>query len=228
LATPHVIATDNVAAEIQVGENVPLQSNVGAGLASLASAGGAGQQASGLASLLGSSLGGAAPRTTVGNRIKITPHVNESSQVRLELELESSARGPAEGALGVHPVTTRTTTTTLVVQDQQTVVIGGLMRDEFTTSRDKVPVLGDLPVLGFLFRSSKVEKRKSNLLLVLTPHVVREQGDLRRIFERKMQERQEFLDRYFVFQSEDWSPPTDFARANGLVEDIRQARLEID
>ena len=70
-----------------------------------------------------------------------------------------------------------------MVRDQQTIVIGGLMRDEYVTSRDKVPVLGDVPVLGFLFSSTRREKKQSNLLLILTPHVIREQADLRR-FQR--------------------------------------------
>jgi general secretion pathway protein D len=115
----------------------------------------------------------------------------------------------------------------VVVQDQQTVVIGGLMSDEYTTSRTKVPVLGDLPLLGALFRTSDVQKRKKNLLLVLTPHVIRDQEDLRKIFERKIQERQEFLDRYMVFSGEDWKPPHDWSRTSGLVEDIRKAFAEI-
>jgi general secretion pathway protein D len=58
--------------------------------------------------------------------------------------------------------------------------------------------------------------------------VIREQGDLRRIFERKMQERQEFIDRYFVFSDVDWKPPRDWSRTNGLVEDIRKAGMQID
>jgi general secretion pathway protein D len=167
-------------------------------------------------------------RTDVGNKIKVTPHINESDQVRLEIEQESSAPGAPEGALGVVPIIKRTASTTVVVKDQQTVVIGGLTRDETATSRDKVPVLGDIPVLGFLFSRTKTTKRKTNLLLILTPHVIREQADLRRIFERKMQERQEFIDRYFVFETTNWRPPTDYARSNGLVEEIRQAFFQID
>jgi general secretion pathway protein D len=111
----------------------------------------------------------------------------------------------------------------VVVADQQTVVLGGLMQDIYTTSREKVPVLGDLPILGALFRKTTTLKKKTNLLLILTPHVIRDQADLRRIFERKMQERQEFLDRYFVFSGQDWSPPKDWSRTNGLVEDIRKS-----
>ncbi len=232
LATPHVIATDNVAAEISIGENIPLQTNVGGSnlgqLAGLAGGAAGGANTAALGSLLGLGGGFSAPRQDVGNKIKVTPHINESNQVRLEIDQESSAPGAAVGQLGAIPITKRTAQTTVVVADQQTVVIGGLMRDEYVTSREKVPILGDLPVLGALFRHSNTTKRKANLLLVLTPHVIREQADLRRIFERKMQERQEFIDRYFVFSDTDWRPPRDWSRTNGLVEDIRQAIIQID
>jgi general secretion pathway protein D len=226
LATPHIIATDNVAAEISIGENIPLQTNVGGGASALTSLAGSTGAAAGLGSLLGGG-GFAAPRQDVGNKIKVTPHINESNQVRLEIDQESSAPGATSGTLGAVSITKRTANTTVVVQDQQTVVIGGLMSDEYTTSRTKVPVLGDLPLLGALFRTSDVQKRKKNLLLVLTPHVIRDQDDLRKIFERKMQERQEFLDRYMVFSGEDWKPPRDWSRTSGLVEDIRKAFGEI-
>ncbi len=229
LATPHIIATDNIAAEIQIGKNIPLQQNVTGGLgnlASLASAAG-GTNASSLVSSLGG-LGGYGyntPRQDVGIKIKVTPHINEKNQVRLELEQESSDQGATSGTIGAVTVIKRTANTNITVDDQQTVIIGGLMREEQYKSDEKIPLLGDIPVLGFLFRHETVEKKKSNLLLVLTPYVIRDQADLRRIFERKMQERQEFLDRYFVFTGRDWEPPRDYARANGLVEEIRQAYL---
>jgi general secretion pathway protein D len=239
LATPHILATDNVPAEINVGENIPLQENVGglgnlgslAGLAGLGGAAG-GTQAGGINPFalagLGGGLGFNTPRQDVGTKIKITPHLNESNQVRLEIEEEISERGATSGALGAVSITKRTAKTTVVVDDQQTVVIGGLMRDAVVRTKRKVPVLGDLPVLGFLFRHSETSTRKTNLLLILTPHVIHDQLDLRKIFERKMQERQEFLDRYFVFSGQDWVPPRDYSKANGLVEDIRQAYSQIE
>jgi general secretion pathway protein D len=231
LATPHIIATDNVAAEIQIGQNIALQQNVGGGLSSLAGlaggAGAAGGAANPLALLGGLGGGFAAPRQDVGNKIKVTPHINESNQVRLEIDQESSSPGSSAGDLGAVSINKRTANTTVVVADQQTVVIGGLMQDAYITSRDKVPVLGDLPILGALFRTTTTTKKKSNLLLILTPHVIRDQSDLRRIFERKMQERQEFLDRYFVFSDQEWTPPRDWTRANGLVEDIRKSYADI-
>ncbi|HTM44499.1 MAG TPA: type II and III secretion system protein, partial [Polyangiaceae bacterium] len=154
-------------------------------------------------------------------------HINDKNQVRLEIDEEISNPGAPMGALGAVPIQKRTANTTVIVDDQQTVVIGGLIRDSLTKQRTKIPVLGDLPVLGFLFRQTATTKQKSNLLLILTPYVIHDQNDLRKVFERKMQERQEFLDRYFVFNSQ-WEPPRDFDRANGLVEDIRQAFIQLE
>ncbi|MCB9584289.1 MAG: type II secretion system secretin GspD [Polyangiaceae bacterium] len=231
LATPHIIATDNTPAEINIGENIPLQTNIGGGGLNLGSLGAlAGGNAGALGALGGlGGLGGfSSPRQDVGTKIKITPHINDSDQVRLEIEAEDSSPGAAAGSLGAVSITQRTANTTLVVRDQETVVIGGLMKDSEQTTKTKVPVLGDLPVLGFLFRRTETQKRKSNLLLVLTPHIIHDSRDLRTIFQRKMQERQEFLDRYFVFGDSDWTPPRDWTRTNGLVEDIRQSYREAE
>ena len=230
LATPHILATDNVPAEISIGQNVPLQTNVPQ-LGNLGGLLGGGAQAGGLGALgalggLGGFGGLGSGRQDVGTKIKVTPHINDSDQVRLELNEEISEVGATLGTLGALAINKRTADTTLIVRDQQTVVIGGLVRDSVNETQTKIPVLGDLPILGALFRSSKKVVQKTNLLLVLTPYIVRNQDDLRAIFERKMQERQEFIDRYLVFSDErEWEPPRDFSRANGLVEDIRQSIL---
>lgn len=233
LATPHILATDNIPATIEIGQNIPLQTNVGGGLGALAGAAGAAGGAAGGFGGLGGLLGGlgggfSAPRQDVGTKIEVTPHVNDSDQVRLEItEGISEAGAPMQGALGAIPITKRNAKTTLIVRDQQTVVIGGLMRDAVTNARTKVPILGDIPILGALFRTTKKTTQKTNLLLVLTPYIIRDQEDLRAIFERKMQERQEFLDRYFVFGDAEWEPPKDYSRANGLLEDIRQSQIKV-
>ncbi len=221
LSTPHILCTDNVPAEINIGENIPLNTNVG--IPSLAGIPGAAGALGALGGLGGGSSFG--QRQDVGTKIKITPHVNESNQVRLEIQEEiSEAKAPLAGSAGAVPIVKRTAQTQLVVQDQQTVVIGGLMRNRLVNSESKVPLLGDIPVLGFLFRSSSSQMQKTNLILVLTPSIIRDQADLRRIFERKMQERQEFLDRYFVFrENSDYEPPKDYTRTNGLLESIRQS-----
>ncbi len=234
LATPHILATDNVPAEISIGQNIPLQTNIAGGLGGLGGAATQGGAAGGLGALgalggLGMMGGFNAQRLDVGTKIKVTPHVNDSDQVRLELVEEISEAGAPLGSLGAIPITKRTATTTLIVKDQQTVVIGGLMRDNVTSGQTKVPILGDIPVLGLLFKQSQKKTQKTNLMLIMTPYVIREQDDLRGIFERKMQERQEFLDRYLVFSdSQPWEPPRDYSRTNGLVEDIRQSFFDVD
>jgi len=133
------------------------------------------------------------------------------------------------GSLGAQPFSKRTAQTQLVVKDQQTVVIGGLMRNQIARTDTKIPLLGDIPVLGALFRSSSTSLRKSNLILVLTPYIIREQADLRAVFERKMQERQEFLDHYFVFSDDtEYQPPKDYSRTNGLLEEIRESYMQLN
>jgi len=146
----------------------------------------------------------------------------------MEISEEFSSQGGSSGDLGAVTINKRTADTTIIVQDQQTVVIGGLTREEQVKGATKIPVLGDIPVLGMLFRSTTSQTIKVNLLLILTPHIVRDQNDLRRIFERKMQERQEFLDRFFVFDdSLPWEPIQDYTRTNGMVEYIRQTQLKM-
>jgi hypothetical protein len=74
--------------------------------------------------------------------------------------------------------------------------------------------------LGALFRKTSKTKRKTNLLLILTPYIIRDPGDLREIFERKMQERQQMIDRYFVFGEDKFEPHIDYSRTRGLVSEI--------
>jgi general secretion pathway protein D len=235
LSTPHILALDNEDAEINVGDNVPLQTNQGlSSLAGLAG-GAAGAGAAGGLGALGAlgGLGGFAggvPRQDVGTKIKIKPHLNDSNEVRLDVAEEISEVGAnVGGTSGAFNISKRTATTKLVVSDQQTVVIGGLIRNVVGRSEEKVPVLGDIPVLGALFRKRTNQNEKRNLILVMTPYIIRSQQDLRTVFERKMQERQEYLDRYFVFSEvQEYTPPKDWSRTNGLVEDIRQSYFKLD
>lgn len=228
LSTPHIIAMDNVEAEISVGENIPLQtSGVPAGaLTAFAGVASAAGQAPGAAGALTGA--GGVPRQDVGTTIRITPHINEANEMRLEIEEEISEKGATEGTLGVVSINRRTARTELMVRDQQTVVIGGLMRDSTTTGETKIPILGDIPILGALFRKRNSEARKTNLILFLTPYIIRDPSDLRAIFERKMQERQEFIDRFFVMRDDDYEPVVDYSRTRGLVTEIINEIDDVD
>ncbi len=229
LSTPHILALDNEKAEISVGDNIPLQTNAVSALSGLGSTG-AGGAAGALGALGG--LGGlgsiGTPRQDVGTKVTITPHLNESSDVRLDVAEEISEQGATLGSLGAVQISKRTANTKLVVRDQQTVVIGGLIRSVVSRAEEKIPVLGDIPVLGALFRKRQNTTEKRNLVLILTPYIIRSQDDLRTVFERKMQERQEFLDRYFVFSDNEYTPPRDYTRLNGLIEDIRQSYFAVE
>jgi general secretion pathway protein D len=226
LSTPHIIALDNTEAEISVGENIPLQTNGvapgtfagGGSLGALGAAAAGGQDLGNLAGLAGG-LGSVA-RQDVGTTIRVTPHINANNEIRLEIEEEISEQGATSGTLGVVSINRRTARTEVMVRDQQTIVIGGLMRDAIQNKEDKVPVLGDIPILGALFRKTSKTKRKTNLLLILTPYIIRDPGDLREIFERKMEERQQMIDRYFVFGEDKFEPHIDYSRTRGLVSEI--------
>lgn len=230
LSTPHILALDNEDAEINVGDNIPLQTNAVSAFPSLGGAAGGAASALGAMGGLGSFGSFGSPRQDVGTKIKIKPHLNDSNEVRLDITEEISEQGaPLGGTLGAIPISKRTATTKLVVADQQTVVIGGLIRNVTSRAEEKIPVLGDIPVLGALFRKRTNTREKRNLVLILTPYIIRSQDDLRTVFERKMQERQEYLDKYFVFSdSSEYTPPKDWSRTNGLVEDIRQAYFQAD
>ena len=116
------------------------------------------------------------------------------------------------------------------MHDGQTVVLGGLQKESASDQVDKVPILGDIPLIGALFKQTTKRNQKRNLLLILTPYVIRDPADLRAIFERKMQERQEFLDRYFVFAGDqgEYAANIDYTRTRGLLEEIRQAYMRVD
>lgn len=230
LSTPHILTMDNEEAEIIVGENIPFISGGQGGLGSLSSlANGLGSDAlEGLGNIgnlgaLGSlgSLGGfAVQRQDVALTLRITPQINESNFVRLEIEEEVEDVQSIDPVLGPR-TTTRQARTTVVVQDQQTIVIGGLMRDTTTEDVSKVPFLGDIPLIGRLFRHTSTRNVKTNLLLLLTPYIIRDSSDFQAIFRRKMQEREEFLS-YFGRRSADYVAAVDYARKNGPM----QAMLE--
>src|SRR5207244_10656652 len=116
--------------------------------------------------------------------------INESDFVRLEVDEQTEEIADVDKTLG--PTTSkRSAKTTVVAKNQETVVIGGLIQERVVKSIQKVPLLGSIPVLGWLFRNEVTNKTKTNLLLFLTPYIIRDQSDFRRIFDRKMSARQE-------------------------------------
>lgn len=140
-------------------------------------------------------------REDVAITLEMTPRVNSEDYVTLEIALEvaeveedDSGLDPAQSGF---ITSKREVETVALVKDNQTVVLGGLVGATDTEVESKVPVLGDLPVLGFLFRGSRETSRKTNLMVFLTPHIVDDEEDFVEVMRVKEAQRQEFLRRFY-------------------------------
>ncbi|KFE63279.1 type II secretion system secretin GspD [Hyalangium minutum] len=227
LSTPHILTSDNEEAEITVGQNVPFQSGfsptaLGTGLGTTGTTGGINP------SLLGG-LGGLASqfapitRQNVELKLTVKPQINESDFIRLVITEQTEEIASSDPVLG--PTTSkRSAKTTVVAKDQETVVIGGIMQDRSIESVAKVPILGDVPLLGHFFRETTRKKTKTNLLLFLTPYIIKDQSDFRTIFERKMKERQQFVEQFYG-QVPGYDVAVDFSRKPGPLSRMNQSVL---
>jgi general secretion pathway protein D len=169
-------------------------------------------------------------RQPVELKLKLSPSVNEDDLIRLDVDQQiSDVTSPNYNGMG--PATSkRSIKTTVVTRDQQTVVIGGLMANRISEDVEKIPILGDIPVIGFFFRSTTKQVKKSNIIIALTPYVVSDLSDLRRIAEKKLRERRDFIDRYSAV--EDTSNldrrQIDYHRKRGMLEEINRSVRELE
>ncbi|HEX68033.1 MAG TPA: type II secretion system protein GspD [bacterium] len=171
LSTPHLLTLDNEEAKIVVGKNVPFVTSSRIT-----------EQDTVVRSY---------EYRDVGIILTITPHINKEGEVRLKIHQEVTNLSP-EYILAEAPVTNkREAETTVTVPDKSTVVIGGLIRNDKTEVVHKVPLLGDIPLLGYLFRRKETTFEKRNLLIFITPHIIRTPEvaqELRRKKEKEMKE----------------------------------------
>jgi general secretion pathway protein D len=176
LSTPHLLTTDNEEAEIVVAENVPFL------VRTTATASGFPVEE--------------IERKDVGLTLRITPQISEGDFLKLNIYQEISQVQPAGTVQGAIDLTTlkRSAKTTVVVKDHQTVVIGGLIADNLTDSVSKIPWLGDIPLLGHLFRSTQTTSRKNNLLIIITPHIIRTSRDIESFYKQKRGELESALE----------------------------------
>ena len=163
LGTPMVVTLDNQEAKINVGQNVPFITG------SYASSG-----------INPSSTDGQIrPFTTVGRNdigltLTITPRINRGDAVRLQIEQTLSELAPSVAGAVDLVTNTRELTTAVIVEDGGTLVLGGLIQDKIRESRQSVPVLGSLPLIGALFRASGQTREKTNLMLFIRPTILRD------------------------------------------------------
>ena len=177
LSTPSILTLDNQEAEISVGNEVGVPGTTTIGSSGVSST--------------------SVTREDTGVKLKITPQVSESNTVRLKIEQEiTDIVGAADPVLGP-TFTKRFVSTVVVANDKQTIVIGGLIDDSQTVATNKVPLLGDIPVLGNLFRNRITAKEKTNIIVFITPYIIRERADYLEILKKKIEERNLFIEMNF-------------------------------
>jgi general secretion pathway protein D len=158
LSTPNVMTSDNKEAEIFVGENVPFLS--GTTLSALGS-----QQS--------------VERKDTGIILKIKPQISEGEYIKLDIYQEISAVKDFGTAASPNLGSTkRSAKTSVVVKNTDTVIIGGLIQDRDQVTETKIPLLGDIPGLGWLFKTKNTTREKTNLLIMLTPRIIKDARDM--------------------------------------------------
>ena len=185
VSAPHILTSDNEEAEIRVGDNIPIISS------RVESASGVTNATGNLASSVN------VERQDIGVTLRVTPQITEGNSLRLEIfqeitAINSSLQSGVGNVEDVGPaLSNRRVENTVVVSDGETVVIGGLLSDQTDSSVTKAPWFGDIPILGWAFKSTKDETRKTNLLVFLTPRVVRTPLDLENDSIRRREEYRE-------------------------------------
>jgi general secretion pathway protein D len=171
LSTPSLLTLDNQPAEILVGQNVPFQTG-----AYTTDASGANNPFTTI------------ERQDIGVTLKVVPHINEGATLRLEIEQEISSIAPTASlsAQAVDLVTNkRSIKSTILAEDGQVIVLGGLIQDDVTRTDSRVPLLGSIPLLGALFRSTQETHVKRNLMVFLRPTVIRDRAGLAALAGKK-------------------------------------------
>ena len=218
LSNPHLLIMNNQEGEISVGDVLPFPGTTTAAMGATSSGG------------VGYMPFTSVQRQPVELKLKLTPSVNEHNIIRIDVDQEiSDVTSPNYNGMG--PATSkRSTKTTVVARDQQTIVIGGLMQDRISENVTKIPILGDIPVLGFFFRNTSKTVKKSNILIAITPYVVSDLSDLRRVAEKKLRERREFIERYSSLEDNSKLDQyeMDLRRKRGMLEEINRSVREME
>ncbi len=166
ISTPQILTMDNKKAEISVGENVPFisrQDNTSGDTTGL--------------------VFNTFEYKDVATKLSITPHINQSDVLRLEIDTEVTR---IKSIVDNAPTTfKRTATTTVILNDRDTVVIGGIIGHDATDGETKVPILGDIPLLGWLFKTNSTTNSKTNMFIFITPHIVRNPAQMSAVSLKK-------------------------------------------
>ncbi len=184
ISAPHILTSDNEEAEILVGDNIPIVTSRVQSAAGITTTDDGGSLATSVN----------VERQDIGVTLRVTPQITEGDSLRLEIFQEITAINSAlqQGVGDVNQVgpalSNRRVENVVVAKDGSTVVIGGLISDDYNDNENKVPWLGDIPVLGWLFKNTSTSLAKRNLLVFLTPHIIRSPDDLEKASIGKREE----------------------------------------
>lgn len=179
LQTPEIMALNNEESLIEVGAKVPVSKNDSTGV--------------------GGATTSTIQRENVTTKLTITPFISpDTDAIKMKIDQEvadimDTTVKASELAKNAIATSTRKIKTSIVVNSGDTAVLGGLMRDEDKEKTAKIPILGDIPILGWLFKSESKEKNKTNLVVFISPKIVRNPADSQAIFDEKINQRIDFI-----------------------------------
>ena len=132
--------------------------------------------------------------------LTITPHIGVKHFVNMKIDMQlddTAGKITSESQATDYTVFERTASTNLSVQNGQTIVIGGLTKEKDTITESQIPLLGDIPLIGWLFKNDNKRKDKQNLMLFITPYIIRNSEDMALVYEKKIRDRDEFLKAFY-------------------------------
>ena len=192
IATPQIVALDNKEASIEISQQIQVPQSV----------------------VTASGTTNSFTQDTASLLLKVTPRINKASNfVKLDIEqkLENFDNTYTPTALqsSTQGKNTRATKTSAVVENEDTIVLSGLIRDDETKSVQKIPILGDIPILGWLFKNSTSKTIKTNLLIFITPSIVKQYGNMRKILTSRISDHEDFLsDETALYEKDNYAEKT--------------------
>lgn len=172
LSTPEIVTLDNEEATITIGEQIPFLTSSRV------------DEQNNVISTY--------EYKDIGIVLKITPQINKNRFITLTINQQVKKLVEGTTVLENPSVYNREITSKVTIKDSRTIVIGGLIRDDTVTITQKVPILGDIPILGLLFRKKTNQRIRTNLLIFITPHIVTDEETMQKLTEKKRKEQQEF------------------------------------
>lgn len=211
VSDPHLYTADNKTARMEVGQRIPVPT----GTNTFGTAGVPVTQTN-------------YSREDVALTLEVTPHLGEGGALTLDLLIENQEVVDTSSEGGPTTTKRKLELEDVVAHDGQPVVLGGLVQEKEQIIKEQIPGLGSIPLLGWMFKKRTKVREKTNLLVVLVPHVLDAPDDARRIHARRLAERREFLERESAFERRDLDTHVNYRRKSGLLASVDAEARRMD